>query len=262
MSGIVINIDPVIFSVGGFSLRWYSLAVIGAILAAVMLAVREGGRRGIPREEIYSLALWVVLAGIIGARLFHVLDRLDYYGENLADIFSFQQGGLAIWGGVAGGVSAGVLYGRIRGLPLLRLGDAVVPAVLLGQIIGRLGCIINGDAYGGPTYLPWGFIYTHPEALLPDSLRYVPTHPYPVYEILWNLTLLLLLWRLRGRFRVAGSLFFAYLFFYSLGRFFLSYVRQEAVFLWGLQQAQVLALLGLVISLVALGVLRQRRKAA
>jgi phosphatidylglycerol:prolipoprotein diacylglycerol transferase len=117
-------------------------------------------------------------------------------------------------------------------------------------MVGRLGCIINGDAYGGPTTMPWGFVYTNAGAMIPDALKGIPTHPYPVYEILWDLALLGLLLFLRRRSLPGGLLFLTYVAGYALGRFTLTFVRQEAIVLWGLQQAQVVALGALALACV------------
>ncbi len=101
MNGIVINIDPVIFHLGAFELRWYSLAIILAVVAAVLITARLGKKKGIASGEIYSLAIWVVISGVVGARLFHVIDHFGYYMSNPSQILQFQ--GLAIWGALAGG---------------------------------------------------------------------------------------------------------------------------------------------------------------
>jgi phosphatidylglycerol:prolipoprotein diacylglycerol transferase len=252
MNGIVINLDPIIFHLGAFEFRWYSLAIILAIIAAMLITARQAKEKGIATEEIYSLAIWVVIAGIVGARLFHVIDRFSYYAANPLQILQFQQGGLAIWGALAGGGVAVITYSKIRHLPLGRLVDALAPALLTAHIIGRVGCIINGDAYGGVTNLPWGFIYIHPNALIPPSLFGLPTHPYPVYEMLWNGIALIVIWRLGHYFKRDGLVFLSYLSLYSIGRFFLTFVRQESITIWGLQQAQIIAILALAASLVTL----------
>ncbi len=158
MNGIVINIDPVLLRLGDFELRWYSLTMLLAVVAAVLITAHLTKKKGIAAGEIQSLAVWVVISGIVGARLFHVVDRWEYYAGNPLHIFQLQQGGLAIWGGLAGGAGALFIYAKSRHLPLGRLVDAVVPGLLVAQIIGRFGCIINGDAYGGITNLPWAFM--------------------------------------------------------------------------------------------------------
>jgi len=256
MNGIVINVDPVILRVGGFEVGWHGLFVAIAAVVGVFLAVHEGRRRGIPPGTIYSGAFWVIVGGLIGARLFHIFDDFGYYAANPAEIFGLQ--GLAIWGALVGGGAAALAYARMKRIPLGFAADALVPAVLVGQIIGRIGCIINGDAYGGATGLPWGFTYVHPDASVPAGLLGVPTHPYPVYEVLWNLAALVLLLRLRRHVRNDGMLFLAYLSVYSLGRIVLTFVRQENVLVWGLQQAQVLGIAGLVVA-AALAVYLMRR---
>ncbi len=250
MNGIVINIDPVIFHLGHFGLRWYSLAIILAIIAAVWMTTYKGKKKGIATEHIYSLAIWVVLGGIVGARLFHVIDHWEHYVNNPAQILGFQ--GLAIWGALAGGGLALIIYAKVRHLPLGRLVDVMAPGLLVAQIIGRFGCIVNGDAYGGITGVPWAFIYVNPGSSIPANFFGLPTHPYPVYEMLWNaIALIVILW-LSHSFTYDGLVFLSSLSLFSLWRFTLTFARQGNQFFWGLQQAQIIALLTFLISLIVM----------
>jgi phosphatidylglycerol---prolipoprotein diacylglyceryl transferase len=253
VDSIVVGIDPVIFRYSSIAIRWYGVMIALGIALGIWVALREARRVGLDEDAVYNTALWGVVGGLLGSRLFHVLDRIDFYLQNPSTVLSIQQGGLAIWGGVIGGLAAGAAYCRWAKLPLARVADVAAPAILVGQLVGRVGSIVNGDAYGAAADLPWSFIYVHPDALIPDLGE--PTHPYPLYEIVWNLAVLGIIWRLRRDGRPEGTVFLGYLLLYSLGRFVLTFVRQETLLLFGLQQAQVLAVL---VALLAAPALRRR----
>lgn len=241
-----IDINPIIWQWGTFQISWHNIASMAAIIVAVVLAARVARQKGISPNEIYSLTPWLLIGGIVGARIFHVVDHWNYYASNPLQIIMIQEGGLAIWGALVGGLIAVITYLKIRHLQIGRFFDFLVPALLIGQIIGRIGCAINGDAWGGPTNLPWGFVYTNSGASIPGNLIDIPTHPYPVYEMIWNGLVLLLLTKIRSRFKMDGMMFLSYLLLYSMGRLILTLVRQENVLFWGLQEAQVVAVMVII----------------
>lgn len=248
MNTITIGVDPIIFNIGSHAIGWHGVLMVLGIIVAVLLTLLLAKRAGISEESIFTAAFYIVIFGLIGARLVHVLDNLDLYSDDPASIFAFWEGGLAWYGGLVGGFLGGAVYARVGKLSLARLADTVAPGVILGLAIGRIGCTINGDAYGTPTSLPWGFIYTHPDAFA--SLG-VAGHPAPVYEIIWNLIVFGVLWKLRGRLKPDGSLFLAMVAMYSFGRFFISWVREEPAVLGPLHQAHIISLV-LFIGVVAL----------
>ena len=255
MNGITIDVDPVLFHLGHFAVRWFSLLVVLAVAGAWLLGMREARRKGLDVERLQGMLIWLLVGGIAGARLFHVIDRWELYAAEPLRALAVWEGGIAIWGAILGGLVAGTVYVVRHGLDLPEVLDAAAPAILLGQGLGRLACIPNGDAYGAPADLPWSFIYTNPASMVPADLLGVPLHPYPVYELLFDLGLLAVLWVVRTRppFAVTpGLLFVTYVATYSIGRFVLSFTRVEKVWFWGLQEAQVISLIALLVALAAL----------
>jgi phosphatidylglycerol:prolipoprotein diacylglycerol transferase len=185
---ITISIDPVIFSIGHFALRWYGLIQMTAVGIGLWLVGREAERKGFSKSEIYDAAIWIMLAGLLGARLFHVIDHWPHeYAMDPIRALYIWEGGLAIWGAIVGGLIAVVIVARKRRWKLPRLLDAFVPGVVLGQAVGRVACIITGDAMGPPTSGPFGIAYTNPSAMVPQLGVYYT--PMPVYEIIANLAI-------------------------------------------------------------------------
>jgi phosphatidylglycerol:prolipoprotein diacylglycerol transferase len=246
-----ISIDPIIFSIGYFMVRWYSLILMLAMAAGVWLTAREAERKGFKKEQIYDIAIWIVMAGLLGARLFHVLDHwTDEFAANPIRALYIWEGGLAIWGGVAGGLLAAALLAWKNNWKFPKLLDAGAPGLVLAQAIGRIACVITGDAMGKPTTGPFGFAYTSPNALVPKLGVYYT--PMPVYELVINLGIFALLWQLRKRNLPDGLLFLIYLALYSLERFFLAFTSSYQILAFGLTQSQIIALISLAIALVLL----------
>ena len=245
---ITVNIDPNILNVGHFMVRWYSVIVMSAIGLGVWLAAREADRKGFEKAEIYDAALWVVIAGLVGARLFHVVDHWPHeFATNPIRALYVWEGGLAIWGGVFGGLIAVAILAWRRGWQLPRLLDAVAPGLVLAQALGRVACIITGDAVGKPTTGPFGLAYTSPNAMVPQLGVYYT--PMPVYEIIANLGIFAVLWQLRKRNWPDGVLFLIYLLLYSLERFLLAFTSAYQVIAFGLTQSQLVALVALTVAL-------------
>ncbi len=223
------------------------------IVVGLVLTLPLAKKAGISTEITYMTAVWAVIFGLIGARLTHVLDNLDWYMDHPAKILALHEGGLGWYGALIGGIVGVAIYSRIKKFSLARFADAVAPGIILGLSIGRIGCTLNGDSFGTETSLPWGIVYTNPASFAP---LWVSTHPAPVYEILWNMVILVVLWRLWRRLIPDGSLFLVMLVLYSVGRFAISWFRGEDHVLGPLHQSH---LISIGIFIVAAGLLAWRK---
>lgn len=270
LASIEIGINPNLIDAGNFILSWHGVMTFVAVAVAVYLVARWGGKEGMIVDSIYSVAVWAIIGGVIGARVLHVIDFWDeVYKDDFISVFQVWSGGIAIYGAILGGFAGGALYIMIRNsdwflamwakvFPFMgephranlpgtgRLADITAPALLIGMAIGRVGDIINGEHFSKVTDLPWGIIYTHANS--PGIFR-PPTHPAVAYELLFDLVLLAAIWPLRDRLRPHGMFFALYLGTYSIGRFFLSFLREEFNVYFGvLNEAQVVALIVVIIT--------------
>jgi len=255
-----IDIDPVIGSLGSLKYTWYGLIMGVAVFAGVVIFSRQLKRRGISRDHAWGIAVIAVPCGVIGARLVHVFENLGYYWQNPGQIFGLQLVGLAIYGVLTGGIIGLIVYCRWKKLPILRVLDSTALAFPAAQVIGKFANIINGDTWGNPTSLPWGFTYVNPNSLIPDELLGVPTHPNPVYEQLWLLVVIGILLFAIPRLKTNGMAIILYLSLYSVGRFFLSFFRVNKEIVFGLREAQLIALAIIAFAIPAAFYLHWRRK--
>jgi phosphatidylglycerol:prolipoprotein diacylglycerol transferase len=197
---------------------------------------------------VYSTAIWAIIGGILGARTFHVIDRWDFYGENPGEIIAIWNGGIALYGAILGGFLGGAIYARLQGYPIGRLADLTAPALLIAQTIGRIGDIINGEHVSKATNFSWGFVYTHPDSLSNQVHGLLASHPVIAYEMIWNMLVLGVVWWLRGRIKPDGMLFVLYLALYSIGRFFITFLREDKTWVTGLQEAHLIAIVVIVVA--------------
>ena len=242
---MTIDINPIAFRLGPLAISWYGIMIVLALVTLVLLSAHQSRRVGITRDHIYNLALYAILAGIVGARLVHVVDYWSYYSANPREIFGFS--GFAVYGAILGAALATGFYAWRKKLSFWALGDTVAPAAVLAQGIGRLGCTFNGCCYGRVTDVPWAFTWTDPATFAPAN---IPVHPAQVYLLLWNLAVFAFLWSLRTRLKPQGSLLLAYLGLYSFGDFWIRFYREGELPVGGLLQAQVIGL-GVTIAAVA-----------
>ncbi len=223
--------NPVAFEVFGIAIRWYGILMATAMLMGSMVFIRLATKRGYHEDTLFDIILVVLIFSVLGARLYYVIFSWDYYGANPLQILNFRGGGMAIHGGVIGGLISGFFLARVKKVDFFELADYAAPGLILGQAIGRWGNFINGEAHGGPTDLPWG--------ILVEGIR---VHPTFLYESLWNLMIFgfLLVYMKRLKFKGEGFLLYGIL--YSVGRFFIEGLRTDSLMLGDFRVAQLISI--------------------
>ena len=245
---IYINIDPVFLHIGPLHLTWYGLMYVVAIIMGLWVIRGYTARMGISNDIKYRVVWWCIVAGLIGGRLYFVIQQpnfVSFYLANPQHILATWEGGMAFFGAIFFVIP--VLFWRAkveRVNPLVAI-DAGVLFAAAGQIFGRIGNLINGDIIGYPSTLPWSTVYQNPTsyACLNPATCNVPVQPAALYELLANIALLVIMLFLSHRLRRPGVLMLVYLFGYVITQFLLFFERANTVvtFLglnWGLKQAQ------------------------
>lgn len=254
---------PILVELGPITIRYYGLMYVIAFIVGFFLLAREVRRKGLPlsTEDLLDLLLWTIPSAIVGARLYYVAFRWDVYAHSPIDILKIWEGGLAIHGGVLAGALAVFLYARWKRVPFWGLTDALVPSLVLGQAIGRIGNLMNGDAYGIPTTLPWGLRFP---ADSPAGMAYpgLATHPSMIYELILNLIIFATLWGIRKRGHRDGFSTATYFILYAVARSIVSFTRGDSLWLGSIpgigpiRAAHAIS----VVFVIAFGILIWRRR--
>ncbi len=244
---------PILFEYGFIQIRFYGLMYVLAIIIGSFLLKSEVRRKGIALkdDEVTSFLMWVVISGVIGARIYFVLFKFGTYIESPLEILAIWHGGLAIHGGIIGGIIGGYVYLKRRAVPFWKAADASAPVLILGQTFGRFGNFMNGDAHGRPTDSGLGMVFPLQS---PAGMEFpgIALHPAMLYEMVINLLIFLFLWfGVRKRGYKDGFVFALYIIIYSTGRFFVEIFRADSLMLGPLKAAQVVS----VVTVCAVGVL-------
>lgn len=254
---IKIGIDPVLVTIGGIKIHWYGIMIAIGLYAGIQVALRDAPRRGIDRDQLMNVALLAAILGIVGGRLYYVVqNNPSFFVQHPAQILAVWQGGMAFYGAIFGGGLALAISAWRWHIPFWSLLDVGALGMTIGQTFGRIGNIINGDIVGYKTN-GWGFEYTNPNTFGPLN---TPVQPANLYELLISLALFLLLWNLRKRIHPEGMLAMIYLVLYSLSQFFIFFLRDNIVIFGGLKQAQVTALVVIVLTLPVIAYLLRKER--
>lgn len=236
-------------TIGPLKIYFYGIIIMFGVLAAVWVAIKEAERREQDSENVWDIVPWLLILGIVGARLWHVFTPSqsmgvgpEYYFSHPLEILNTRNGGLGIPGAVIGGLLALLIYTKRKGLNFLTWADIIVPGLALAQAIGRWGNFFNQELYGPPSDLPWA-IFIDPAHRLAGYEEFTHFHPMFLYESIWNLFnffLLMFLGRAKEDKLLPGDLLYIYLIIYPIGRFLLEFIRLDASYIGGININQII----------------------
>ena len=245
------SIDPPYsFNLFGLEIYFYGVIIaLGFILAALYCAKRAK-EFGLSSDELYELVIWLIPTCIIGARLYYVLFKLDYFIANPDKIFALRDGGLAIYGGIIAGIIVGIIWCRAKRIRVFAVADLTAFGLLIGQSVGRWGNFINREAFGAQTEIFCRMGLTVP------GFETLYVHPTFLYESLWNILGLIVLhiWSKKGKRKYDGQIFWLYILWYGLGRAWIEGLRSDSLYIGStdIRVSQLLAIVSAVVSLVIL----------
>lgn len=258
------SIMPSGFDIGPLTVHFYGIIIMVGIIASTFLAQRQANRRGENGELVWDMLIWVLIAGVVGARLWHIFTPMPsliaqgitthYYLTHPLEAIAIWKGGLGIPGAMIGGMLALFFFSRRHHISFLAWLDILAPSLALGQAFGRWGNFFNQELYGAPTTLPWG-IYIDPAHRLPGYENVMYYHPTFFYEFLWNLgNMALLLWlshRHSEKINL-GNIFLVYLIVYPFGRFMLEFLRLDSSQIDGINANQAVMLVVMIAAAITL----------
>lgn len=245
--GLEFHFSSVAFYLASKPIYWYGIIIALGFLLASTYAAKRAPQFDIKSDDVIDMLLFVLPVGIVCARLYYVIFAWDQYKNNLSEIFAIWHGGLAIYGGLIGGIVTILIFCRVRHINPLDMLDIIANSVLIGQILGRWGNFFNCEAFGGETTGPWRMVIG--KGL--SEAGAVGNHPTFFYESTWNLLGLILLHLYSKKRKYRGEIFLLYLGWYGLGRFFIEGLRTDSLYLWntGIRVSQLVAAVSVLIGL-------------
>ena len=259
--GIEVTIDPVAFSVFGKDVYWYGIIIACGFLLAVAFCSRQSPKLGIKQDDILDMLFFAVPMALVGARLYYVIFYLDLY-RDANGVFQWSKavaiwdGGIAIYGSIIASVLTGAVFCKVKKIRFWAMADTASYGFLIGQLVGRWGNFVNQEAYGGPCTALWRMGLT-------KGGSYIEVHPTFLYESLWNLVgLALLYFIVRPRRKFDGELFLSYVLWYGLGRVWIEGMRTDSLYLFntGIRVSQALAGISAIAALAAILFQLRRQK--
>ena len=243
----------------GFQIYFYGVIIAAGFILAALYCAHRAPEFGIKSDDIYEFIIWLIPVCIIGARLYYVLFKLDYYIANPSEIFAIRDGGLAIYGGIIFGIITGVIWSKRKGYKVFALADVASFGLLIGQAIGRWGNFMNREAFGAQTdvFCRMG---------LTDITGTIYVHPTFLYESLWNFAGLIFLhfWSKKGNRKYDGQIFWMYIFWYGLGRAWIEGLRTDSLYIGStdIRVSQILAAVSAISALVILIINKRKNHSA
>lgn len=270
------HMDPVAFSIGPISVRWYGIIITCGMILAVLFGLYHAKHEKVKSDDILDFALCLILCGIVGARLYYVVMRfreaflatggtfLQNVWNTFYNVIAVWDGGLAIYGGIIGGFIGALVMARKKHIRFPVIADIAGPSVMIGQIVGRWGNFVNVEAYGSETTLPWrmGIHYSVDGGVTMLSEKFV--HPTFLYESLWNLLGLILLSAFYKKKKYHGQVFLLYMTWYGFGRMLIESLRTDSLYIGSMRVSQFVGFATFVVGLVLLigNSVRHRKKQA
>jgi phosphatidylglycerol:prolipoprotein diacylglycerol transferase len=244
-----------LFGIEGLNIAWYGVIIACGIILGILLAMHRAKQRGLNPDIILDFAFWAVPLSVIGARLYYVIFEWEMYAGDPSRIFAVNQGGLAIYGAVIGGIITVVIFCRLNKFPLVTMFDLVVPSLILGQAIGRWGNFVNQEAFGNIITNPqWQFF---PFAVYIEQLGEWHQATF-FYESTWNITLLIIVLLLSRQNVKDGTLLSTYFIGYGIGRFLIEGLRTDSLYIMpGIRVSQMVSLLLIAVGIVMLILIRK-----
>lgn len=270
------NINRIAFKIGSFNIYWYGVFIaIGAILG-VMLCLKEAKRTNQSQDLYSDFAFIGIICGICGARIYYLI----FHGDSILDFFKIRDGGLAIYGGVIGGILAAAIFAKVKNVNFFKLADTCIMSVLVGQIFGRWGNFFNREAFGsytdslfamalkteqvsglkvlGDTALYQGHA-EYPVTIF-NNISYIQVHPTFLYECVWNLCLFIIMFNFRKHKKFDGQLLAIYFIGYGLGRFFIESLRTDQLLIFGVPVSMAVSAILVAFGAVVLFISKKIKK--